>query len=162
MCGGANPLSESILDFKMGEGLSVGELVKLTLSTLRRAEFYSASRVEILKTAYLLEREYYLREGKRLSSLPYYHYPYGPFNGLIIEAVEELSLPKLDDNIYEIYGLDDETLGDVDYPEKALKRVLKILKKHSDEVSLVKYALRLKEVKKTPPGEEIDFSSLHK
>lgn len=67
------------------------KITLITLAVLKRAGFNIVDRMMVLKTAYLIEREYFRLTGKRLTSLPYYNYTYGPFNGLIIEVLEALS-----------------------------------------------------------------------
>ena len=67
------------------------KITLIALTVLKRAGFNIVDRMMVLKTAYLIEREYYKQTGKRFTSLPYYNYTYGPFNGLIIEVLEALS-----------------------------------------------------------------------
>ena len=134
------------------------KITRITLAVLKRADRIIADRLTIMKTAYLIEREYYRIRGERLTPLPYYKYTYGPFNGLITEAVEKLDLPKLDDYTYEIYDFDERTAINDVTPEEAIKNVLEILKKTADSFRLVDYVHKLREVKDTPFGEEIKFS----
>jgi len=66
-------------------------MAKVAIAFLRRARKVVVTRLEIMKTAYLVEREYYLVMRRRLTGLPYFNYVYGPYNGLVMDAVEILA-----------------------------------------------------------------------
>jgi len=137
-------------------------IVKSALVLLKKAGRMTVDRLTVMKTAYLIEREYFLMEGEKLTDLIYFNYVYGPYNGLIIDALEKLAsdgaIEKEGDCEYNIAAYNEKS----DIPKEINERLVKILRKHRYSFSLVDFVHGLKEVKETGFGEEICFEKATK
>jgi len=130
-------------------------IVDSAIALLKAAGRTIVDRLTVMKTAYLIEREYFLTKKERLTNLTYYKYIYGPYNGLIVNRLEELAsenkIEKESDYEYNIAFYSPKNI----LPEKVSKRVIKKLKTYDYSFSLVDYVHSFKEVQETSFGEEI-------
>jgi len=130
-------------------------IVDSAIALLKAAGRTIVDRLTVMKTAYLIEREYFLTKKERLTKLTYYKYTYGPYNGLIVDRLEELAsenkIEKESDYEYNIAFYFPES----SLPEKVSKRVIEILRAHDYSFSLVDYVHSFNEVKETDFSEEI-------
>ena len=137
------------------------KIVKLAIRVIKKAGHVMADRLTIMKVAYLIEREYYLRTRKRLTSLSYSNYYYGPYNEFVMIALEQLAntrnIRKMDDYTYDLSLINIEDTPSL--LEEVEKKVINIIRKKSS-FTLVDYIHTLKEVKGTPFGEEISFEKI--
>ena len=137
------------------------KIVKLAIRVIKKAGYMTTDRLTIMKVAYLIEREYYLETGSRLTSLSYSNYYYGPYNEFVMIALEQLAntgnIQKVDDYTYDLSPVNIE---DIPSPLKEVeKRVINIIRKKTS-FTLVDYIHTLREVKGTPFGEEISFKKI--
>jgi len=132
-------------------------VVNSAIALLKKSGKVVVDRLAVMKTAYLIEREYFMLTKKRFTNLIYFNYTYGPYNGLIVQALEKLAsdrkIEKDDDYEYIVAFYN----PDINVPEKIGKKIVKILKRHKYSFSLVDYVHNLKEVRETRFGEEIRF-----
>jgi len=120
---------------------------------LKNLGYSTVDVMTFLKTAYLLERIYYQKTGRRLTSLSYYNYTYGPFNGILLEELEKL--PSTGEDY--TYSLENVTFK-VELPTDIIEDLREILLKFNCSFELVAYVTNLPEVKNTPFGKEIPFT----
>lgn len=88
---------------------SARKLLKTTFQVLKLANKSTADKLMIMKTAYLIQREYFKVHGKRFVNLPFFRYFYGPYNQLILIALDEFAqqglIEQTDDLEYEFENL---------------------------------------------------------
>jgi len=134
-------------------------IVDSAIALLKMAGRIVVDRLTVMKTAYLIERKYFLTKKERLTNLTYYKYVYGPYNGLIINRLEELAsenrIEKESDYEYNISFYNPKNK----ISEEISKEVVKVLKTHKYSFNLVDYVHNFKEVKETIFGEEIRFEN---
>jgi len=132
-------------------------VVNSAIVLLKESGRVVVDRLAVMKTAYLIEREYFRSMKKRFTNLTYFNYTYGPYNELIVQALEKLAsdrkIEKNDDYEYIVAFYN----PDKNVPEEIGEKIVKILKKHKYSFNLVDYVHNLKEVRGTKFGEEIRF-----
>jgi len=136
---------------------SARKLLEATLQVLKLANKPVVDKLMIMKTAYLIQREHFKAYGKHFVDLPFFKYVYGPYNQLVLVALDEFAQQGLIEQTDDLEFNSATFSSKCSLPSEVSRSVAALLNKFKYSFDLTDYVRKLPEVMKTRFGEEIKF-----